>query len=134
MLAVRLRDKDSNIKENLICETSKKIYYSEKNMKNSIENAKAILLENKKVKFGIFGIIESSGYFPPRIFLNQFLLEGNDPCDQDGRMDKWIPFELNIEEFEIIKDWWIDLHPNTIVDNLNQNNWDDWIQKILDND
>jgi hypothetical protein len=64
-------------------------------MSNSVETAKKVLTANTAVLYGIFGTIESSGYFPPSKFLNQFLAQGNDPCDQDGRMSKWPPFTLS---------------------------------------
>jgi hypothetical protein len=75
-------------------------------MNSPINLAKKVLLENTKVLYGIFGIINTSGFFPPRGFLNEFLEGGSDPCDQDGRMDSWIPFELSESEYEIIKKWW----------------------------
>ena len=103
-------------------------------MKSKINIVKTILLENVKVLYGIFGVIKTSGYFPPRNFFNEFLIQGSDPCDQDGRMEKWIPFTLNEEEYIIIKDWWVDLYPNTNVDALNQNSWREWVQVILDLD
>jgi hypothetical protein len=40
-------------------------------MVNSVELAKNILSENAQVLYGIFGQIESSGYFPPKEFLNR---------------------------------------------------------------
>ena len=62
---------------------------------NKLELAKKVLKENSEVLYGTFGIIESSGFFPPINFLNDFLKIGSDPCDQDGRMDNWKPFSLN---------------------------------------
>ena len=100
-------------------------------MVNSVELAKKILSENAQVLYGIFGQIESSGYFPPQEFLNEFLIHGSDPCDQDGRMNRWIPFTLSAENYEVIKEWWIRNNPGTIENSLGVNCWDDWIQVIL---
>jgi len=98
----------------------------------SLKLAKNVLTENSKVLYGIFGVIESSGFFPPREFLNQFLLQGNDPCDQDRRMDNWPPFELNEIEYEKVKKWWLSIHPGSIVDDLGEENWDDWAVEIIE--
>lgn len=67
-------------------------------MHNNVALAKRILSDNSKVLYGIFGIINTSGYFPPCSLLNEFLMAGNDPCDQDGRMKNWKPFKLSSEE------------------------------------
>ena len=98
----------------------------------NIELAKKVLKEDSEVLYGIFGIIESSGYFPPRKFLNEFLLAGDDPCDQDGRMDNWKPFTLNAEEYCVIRDWWISVNPNTVVDTLSSDSWEGWVSEMLD--
>ena len=58
-------------------------------MQNDIAKSKNILTENTNVLYGIFGIISTSGYFPSFYFLNEFLMQGSDPCDQDGRMEEW---------------------------------------------
>jgi hypothetical protein len=94
--------------------------------------AKRILADNSVVLFGIFGMVETSGFFPPREFLNEFLMVGYDPCDQDGRMASWVPFELSIEGYQLVKDWWIEKHPGTVEDSLSANSWNDWVQCILD--
>jgi len=98
----------------------------------SVELAKKILVENTNVLYGIFGVVESSGYFPPQNFLNQFLVVGSDPCDQDGRMDSWRPFELNKDEYEIIKEWWLACHSGSVVDDLGEKNWDAWVVEIIE--
>ena len=95
--------------------------------------AKRVLSENTKVLYGIFGIIEESGYFPSRPFLNEFLVGGNDPCDQDGRMESWNPFELSETEYSVVLSWWQLKYPNAVVDNLNSDSWNDWLQEILEN-
>ncbi|MEZ6137067.1 MAG: hypothetical protein R3C53_19405 [Pirellulaceae bacterium] len=97
----------------------------------SVALAKNILAENSRVLYGIFGVIESSGFFPPRLFLNEFLKVGCDPCDQDGRMGSWTPFELSKDDYLTVKDWWIANHPGTIEDALAVTTWDDWVQCIL---
>ena len=101
-------------------------------VQDHVELAKKVLSENRKVLFGIFGIIKTSGYFPPRDFLNEFLLGGNDPCDQDGRMERWVPFELSAEEYNSIKLWWQSKYPKTAVDSLSSDSWNDWVQEILE--
>lgn len=101
-------------------------------MSNHIEKAKDILAENSKVLYGIFGVIKGSGLFPPRVFLNEFLKAGSDPCDQDGRMENWVPFELTVEEYLEIKEWWLLLYPNTIEDALEQTSWLDWSVEIIE--
>ncbi|MGU5763054.1 hypothetical protein [Aeromonas hydrophila] len=101
-------------------------------MSNHIEKAKKVLTENSRVPYGIFGVVRGSGFFPPRFFLNEFLSAGSDPCDQDGRMASWIPFELTAEEYlEIIK-WWVSLYPNSIEDALSQSSWQEWSVEIIE--
>lgn len=101
-------------------------------MQDKISLAEKILFENTEVLYGIFGIINTSGYFPPYHFLNEFLLTGNDPCDQDGRMEGWIPFKLSYEEYlEVFSDW-CHSYPNTTIDDLNAKSWNDWVQEILE--
>ncbi len=102
-------------------------------MQDKIALAKKVLSENTKVLYGIFGIIEASGYFPPRDFLNEFFLGGSDPCDQDGRMESWLPFALSAEEYNLIQLWWHSKYPGTVVDSLNSESWNDWVQEILEN-
>jgi len=102
-------------------------------VQDQVALAKKVLSENTKVLYGIFGIIETSGYFPPRDFLNEFFLGGSDPCDQDGRMDSWIPFELSAEEYNLIQLWWQSKYPGTVVNKLNSESWNDWVQEILEN-
>ncbi|WP_444919627.1 hypothetical protein ACJJID_11575 [Microbulbifer sp. CnH-101-G] len=97
-----------------------------------VERAKRVLTENSKVLYGIFGIVELSGYFPPHNFLNQFLMQGNDPCDQDGRMDNWPPFKLSSREYNLVKDWWCSINPGTVVDDLGEESWSDWAVEIIE--
>ncbi len=95
------------------------------------EIAKNVLSENAKVLFGIFGVIESSGYFPPRRLLNEFLSGGSDPCDQDQRMERWTPFTLNELEYEDVKRWWLSEHPDAIVDDFSVSNWSEWSVHLI---
>lgn len=95
------------------------------------DRAISIICENTKVIYGIFGIIDASGYFPPCNFLNEFLLQGSDPCDQDCRMGTWYPFVLTETEFEIVKQWWMKSHQGVAISELNCECWDDWVQIIL---
>ena len=101
-------------------------------MSNSLAVAKRILSDNSEVLYGIFGIIEVSGYFPPLAFLNEFLMKGSDPCDQDQRMDDWKPFEISEGEYADIKRWWIAMNPGAVEDALGEDCWEDWVQEILD--
>jgi|WetSurMetagenome_2_1015567.scaffolds.fasta_scaffold1288644_1 hypothetical protein len=96
-----------------------------------VETAKKVLKADEVVMYGIFGIIAHSGYFPPREFLNEFLLVGRDPCDQDGRMDGWEPFTISLEEYHEVMAWWTAAHPGTVASNLGVECWNDWVQVIL---
>jgi hypothetical protein len=97
----------------------------------SVKLAKEVLTTNSKVLYGIFGQIESSGYFPPVSFLNEFFMLGSGPCDQDERMNSWTPFALSADDYGVIKYWWIEHHPGAIEDDLGEKRWNDWIVKIL---
>lgn len=100
-------------------------------MSDSVKAAKMVLTANTAVLYGIFGMIESSGFFPPREFLNQFLQSGHDPCDQDRRMDSWSPFALSPQEYLEVKEWWQIAHAGANEDSLGADCWDDWVQEIL---
>ena len=100
-------------------------------MPSSIEAAKQVLAADEAVLYGIFGPIGSSGYFPPRPFLNEFLMRGSDPCDQDGRMPRWHPFTLSPDEYLAVKTWWQVGHPGAVEADLGTGCWDDWVQEIL---
>ncbi|WP_419963027.1 hypothetical protein [Pantoea vagans] len=99
---------------------------------DNIDNARRVLEENTKVLYGIFGIIDVSGYFPPLPFLNEFFIAGSDPCDQDGRMRCWRPFTLTISEYKEVKAWWVSSRPGTVESPLNSECWSDWTQEILE--
>ncbi len=101
-------------------------------MSSAITEAKRVLTENSKVLYGFFGVVESSGVFPPRDFLNEFLLVGYDPCDQDGRMENWPPFNLTHEEYTQVKEWWLQSHPGAQEDSLGESCWDDWATALLE--
>ncbi len=92
----------------------------------SVERAKEVLTENSNVLYGIFGFIETTWFFPPRNFLNVFLQQGSDPCDQDRRMNPWTPFILSESEYEDVKEWWLSKHPGTVVDDLGESRWNGW--------
>ena len=100
-------------------------------MAGAVDAAKRVLAADEKVLYGIFGMIGGSGNFPPREFLNEFLMAGCDPCDQDARMDHWQPFALSPGEFDEIKAWWVYGHPNAVVSHLGVDCWDDWVSVIL---
>jgi len=99
---------------------------------DNIHNAKRVLDENTKVLYGIFSIIDGSGYFPPLPFLNEFFIAGSDPCDQDSRMGHWRPFKLTPFEYEEVKAWWVSSRSGTVESPLNSECWSDWIQEILE--
>ncbi|WP_025123509.1 MULTISPECIES: hypothetical protein [unclassified Serratia (in: enterobacteria)] len=99
---------------------------------DNINQAKQVLDANTKVLYGIFGVIDRSGYFPPLPFLNEFFLVGSDPCDQDGRMGRWRPFTLTSSEYEVVKAWWIVTRPTTVESQLGCECWGDWVQEILE--
>lgn len=100
-------------------------------MPGAIDDAKRVLAADENVLYGIFGLIAGSGYFPPREFLNEFLMVGSDPCDQDGRIRRWKPFELSSIDYDEVKAWWASAHPGAIVSNLGVGCWHDWQQVII---
>jgi hypothetical protein len=100
-------------------------------MPNPLDIAKQVLAADEAVPYGIFGLIGSSGYFPPHGFLNEFLMRGYDPCDQDRRMDAWRPFVLSPEDYRELKAWWFAAHSGAVEGDLGAVCWDDWVQVIL---
>jgi hypothetical protein len=98
----------------------------------SIEIARIVLSKNETIPFGIFGLIGKSEYFPPRLFLNEFFMKGYDPCDQDQRMGTWDAFELDIEEYDAVRQWWISNHPRATRNLPDVNCWSDWVQEIVE--
>jgi hypothetical protein len=98
----------------------------------SLDAAKHVLATNEVVQYGIFGVIGSSGFFPPRRFLNEFLMQGHDPCDQDRRMPAWRPFAVSAEEYGEFKDWWVAGHAGALEKDLGVDSWNDWVQEVLD--
>jgi hypothetical protein len=100
-------------------------------MAGAVDTAKEVLEADTAVLYGIFGHIGGTGYFPPREFLNEFLMVGCDPCDQDRRMGHWRPFTLSPEQYDEIKIWWVGGHPGTVVSDLGVGSWNDWAQVIL---
>ncbi len=100
-------------------------------MSHAVETAKRVLAANTTVQYGVFGMIDSSGFFPPRTFLNQFLAKGNDPCDQDGHMSQWQPFTLSASDYLAVKEWWLFNHIGATEHDLGATCWDDWVQIIL---
>lgn len=100
-------------------------------MRNALELAKRVLAADEAGLYGIFGVIGTSGYFPPRPFLNEFLKWGSDPCDQDGRIDPWPPFTLTPDEYYAVLSWWTAGHVGAVEDALGVDCWNDWVQEIL---
>jgi hypothetical protein len=101
-------------------------------MTEAVAAAKRILSADEAVLYGIYGVIGKSRFFPPRAFLNEFLMGGCDPCDQDGRMGRWQPLSLSPAEYEALKAWWVANHPGAVEESLGVDRWDDWVQEILD--
>jgi hypothetical protein len=99
---------------------------------NKEEQAKQIIGENSKILYGIFGIIETSGYFPTKELLNEFFSTGYDPCDQDNRMKPWKPFILDENEYKQISNWWLSKHPNCTISSLNSTTWQEWSYLIIE--
>jgi hypothetical protein len=100
-------------------------------MAEAVEAAKRVLAADEAVLYGIFGVIGASGFFPPRALLNEFLMRGSDPCDQDGRMSHWQPFSVCPEEYREILIWWLSNHPNAVENSLGVECWDDWVHEVL---
>jgi hypothetical protein len=100
-------------------------------MAGAVDAAKRVLTADEAVLYGIFGVIGGSGYFPPRQFLNEFLMAGCDPCDQDGRMGGWQPFTLSPGKYDDVKAWWMSGHLGAITSELGVESWNDWVQVIL---
>lgn len=100
-------------------------------MFSSFHAAKQVLTTNEAVLYGIFGVVSSSGIFPPQKFLNEFLMQGHDPCDQDRRMFSWQPFAMSAEEYRELKEWWVAGHVGTVEDDLAVDSFNDWVQEIL---
>jgi hypothetical protein len=100
-------------------------------MSNPVVSAKRVLEVNEAVLYGVFGMIRGSGYFPPRMFLNEFLMSGNDPCDQDQRMGTWMPIELSADDYREVLSWWVGRHPDAVEDRLGAECWNDWVHEIL---
>jgi hypothetical protein len=100
-------------------------------MAGAVETAKRVLVADEAVRYGIFGMIGTSGFFPPRAFLNEFLMGGCDPCDQDGRMGHWQPFSVSPEEYQELKAWWVINHTGAVEGSLGVDDWDDWVQEVL---
>ena len=100
-------------------------------MAGIVDAAKRVLTADEAVLYGIFGVIGVSGYFPPREFLNEFLMVGSDPCDQDRRMRGWQPFFLSPTEYDEVKAWWVSGHSGAVTSDLGVGSWEEWIQVIL---
>jgi len=100
-------------------------------MLRNVDAARRVLAANEVVLYGIFGVIGASGYFPPREFLNEFFMAGSDPCDQDGRMDRWRPFTLSPAEYDEVRAWWATGHSGAMTSKLGVESWGDWVQVVL---
>jgi hypothetical protein len=49
-------------------------------------------------------------------------------------MEAWNPFSLSSDEYMKLKEWWFERYPGTKEDALGVDNWNDWVQEILDDD
>jgi hypothetical protein len=78
-----------------------------------------------------FNFVGGTSYFPPRAFLNEFLLHGSDPLIQDRYLNEWKPFELSPEEYRDVLAWWVANHPGAVEDALGAESWDDWLAVIF---
>ena len=96
-----------------------------------VEQAQAILAENERVLYGVFGVVAGSGVFPPHEFLNEFFLVGYDPCDQDQRMSPWKAFALSRQEYEQVKAWWLRDHGGAREDRLGAKCWSEWVRELF---
>nr|WP_202819704.1 hypothetical protein [Thaumasiovibrio occultus] len=101
-------------------------------MFSNATRAISILDANRRTRHGIFRFIGAMGYFPPHAFLNTFLAKGHDLCDQDGEMASWMPFQLTPAEYDAVATWWVSLHPKTVVDDLSAEDWQEWVQAIIE--
>lgn len=75
--------------------------------------------------------IASSDYFPPRLFLNEFLMKGCHDWDQDRITEDWTPFVLSPDEYDEVKTWWLAKNPRSVESDFGAGGWDHWIQVIL---
>jgi len=101
-------------------------------MSDNKEHAKAVITQNSKVPFGIFGAISKSRCFPTRELLNEFLMSGYDACDQDQRMPPWPPFALTTGEYEAVTAWWKELHSEAVASSLGASSWSEWSVALLE--
>ena len=99
---------------------------------NHVAKAIELLASNSAFPGGIFRAVSASPSFPPRSLLNEFLLSGQDACDQDERIDRWPPFALSEGEYAHVKLWWLEKHPGAIEDALEQTTWRDWTVELLE--
>lgn len=97
-----------------------------------VEKAKYIISANVTYSYGLFRHVCDSGLFPPHAMMNEFLMIGHFPEDQDGLTGKWRPFTLSTEEYDKVKEWWVIEHPGSVEDGLGQRDWSSWIGEILE--
>ena len=87
-----------------------------------------IIKVNQSTLYGAFSLITET--FPDLDILNDFLSQGKDSCDQDGRKKRWKPFTLNQNEFTQVLNWWKQKYPETKVDSLGEINWTNWFVEL----
>jgi hypothetical protein len=98
---------------------------------HSTESAKAVLTASTQAGYGYFNHIAGTDYFPPRSFLNEFLLIGHETWDQDRMHPEWTPFVLSPDDYADVKAWWVASHPNAVESDLGAEGWDHWLGLIL---
>jgi hypothetical protein len=93
---------------------------------DSVDIAKKVLTTSL-----YFRDIASSGYFPPRLFLNEFLMKGCHDWDQDRMTTDWTPFVLSPDEYHDVKTWWFADNPRSVESDFGAGGWDHWLHVIL---
>ncbi len=81
-----------------------------------------------------FKIIDGETYFPPLKVMNDFLIQGHDPADQDDLYPRWNPFEIDENTYRQLKLWWITDNPDAKEDwlGLNESESHLWFTEAYD--
>lgn len=46
-------------------------------------------------------------------------------------MKDWAPFTLSAQDYLDVKEWWQSNHAGSCEDSLDADNWNEWVQAIL---